>query len=212
MGGDRPHHQRSAVGKIVSIHAPAWGATRNVVQHRLHHPLFRSTPLPGGRPARTTSGRPTCLFRSTPPHGGRPEFRRTIYSVFAVSIHAPAWGATRRRPPSRARCRSFDPRPRMGGDYCYSEHYRGQAVSIHAPAWGATSTLFCAGAGHAVSIHAPAWGATCGERCAEYGAARFDPRPRMGGDAGAEARHPPATPGFDPRPRMGGDPSVPAPG
>ena len=55
-----------------------------------------------------------------------------------VSIHAPAWGATR-APLLRPRA---------------------QMVSIHAPAWGATGTVDGGVNRYAVSIHAPAWGAT----------------------------------------------------
>jgi len=56
----------------------------------------------------------------------------------AVSIHAPAWGATVAKPME------------MGGG----------EVSIHAPAWGATAHGARRWELPAVSIHAPAWGAT----------------------------------------------------
>ena len=56
----------------------------------------------------------------------------------AVSIHAPAWGAT-----CRAILRAI-----------------AEAVSIHAPAWGATEIGRAIESEDIVSIHAPAWGAT----------------------------------------------------
>ena len=56
----------------------------------------------------------------------------------AISIHAPAWGATGYNPVNR--------------DY--------SAISIHAPAWGATSRKCACSRGSVISIHAPAWGAT----------------------------------------------------
>ena len=56
----------------------------------------------------------------------------------AVSIHAPAWGATAPR-------------------YTVIPADR---VSIHAPAWGATRGDDFGGGVVLVSIHAPAWGAT----------------------------------------------------
>ena len=144
----------------------------------------------------------SCLFRSTPPHGGRRrtstpltisqrfdprprtggDLRGGVYPVpAAVSIHAPARGATivrspltvdcwfRSTPPhggrrlptiDPARSDSFDPRPRTGGD---------------------------------------------GGRLQKDGRVlRFDPRPRTGGD------HQSTIPRcdqlcFDPRPRTGGD-------
>ena len=62
----------------------------------------------------------------------------TIVSCFDISIHAPAWGATR----------AFL-RPR-----------KSRGISIHAPAWGATRAGGLAGEPNTISIHAPAWGAT----------------------------------------------------
>ena len=87
------------------------------------------------------SGKP--LFQSTHPHGVRHVFcccgaRR------CVSIHAPAWGATRKSTGERFSL-SFNPRTRMGCDkdaYLFSGPYK---VSIHAPAWGATHVFVHAG-------------------------------------------------------------------
>ena len=86
--------------------------------------------------------------------------RRLQYSVQAISIHAPTWGATLR----------------SGG------RQKKRVISIHAPTWGATGHYFdfrektvyfnprthvgcdplhaSVGAGHRISIHAPTWGAT----------------------------------------------------
>ena len=58
-------------------------------------------------------------FQSTPPRGGRPARQYAADFTRAVSIHAPAWGATEH--------------PVLAGD--------GIHVSIHAPAWGATLVL-----------------------------------------------------------------------
>ena len=56
------------------------------------------------------------LFQSTRPRGARLNVEFQAKLIEAVSIHAPAWGATNRAP-----------------KHCYRD-----AVSIHAPAWGAT--------------------------------------------------------------------------
>ena len=69
--------------------------------------------------------------------GGDPIFK-DVRKLHAVSIHAPAWGAT-----------SFNP-----------EDGAFVAVSIHAPAWGATTLPASTTGETRVSIHAPAWGAT----------------------------------------------------
>ncbi len=62
--------------------------------------------------------------------------KKFLYGV--ISIHAPAWGATRF-------LRDILPRLR---------------ISIHAPAWGATQLAHISLPRIFISIHAPAWGAT----------------------------------------------------
>ena len=160
VGGDRGAAERS--GWIVSIHAPAWGATVDA------------------------SASHADWFQSTPPRGGRRSSHRRSPRSAGVSIHAPAWGATSSRQVGARRMRAcFNPRPRVGGDAAWlSSLDRQTDVSIHAPAWGATgslparrhrasgfnprprvggdaSTVASASATRCVSIHAPAWGATC---------------------------------------------------
>ena len=70
MGGDTRIKVTDADG-MVSIHAPAWGAT----------PASRSRMQ-------------TAWFQSTPPHGGRHAVGSGVGIEVEVSIHAPAWGAT----------------------------------------------------------------------------------------------------------------------
>ena len=120
----------------VSIHAPAWGATKKsrVLSERkpvsIHAPAWGAT--------RTSLAYGFC---------------------FDVSIHAPAWGATSYW--TRAGCplRSFNPRARVGRDDYQISPSHGGPVSIHAPAWGATGGFYYWWPGWHVSIHAPAWGA-----------------------------------------------------
>ncbi len=214
----------------VSIHAPAWGATRG-----------------SGRTPRAAIG----LFRSTPPHGGRPRSPSSAARDPSFDPR-PRMGGDERRERCRSFRAGFDPRPRMGGDQgVLVQHRSGVLVSIHAPAWGATPEdlrkyaliKFLSTPPHGgrqpvcdmnrrcgVSIHAPAWGATV-ERWAlrshwtfavqfrstpPHGGRRrmlvlhrpsdgFDPRPRMGGDLRVRGGRG-MWRGFDPRPRMGGDP------
>ena len=181
MGGD-------AIAEIieghigVSIHAPAWGATRRPhdVQHdkqgfdprprvggdtldssvNARDLAFRSTPPRGGRLIPSRDSVLVSWFRSTPPRGGRRCRRMGIVPWLPVSIHAPAWGATRWTSPGRDRPRGFDPRPRVGGDAGRQLVLARLDVSIHAPAWGATCGLRHVRNRFPVSIHAPAWGAT----------------------------------------------------
>ncbi len=80
-------------GKVVSIHAPAWGATttKSTIGYSfavsIHAPAWGATKIAPGAMVR-------FRFQSTPPRGGR-QLRNLIQVFFCVvSIHAPAWGAT----------------------------------------------------------------------------------------------------------------------
>ncbi len=78
---------------------------------------FQSTPPHGGRPARHTYLMTLPSFNPRPRMGGDLYISPSaIYTP--VSIHAPAWGATRQRGHREAPAGSFNPRPRMGGDQC----------------------------------------------------------------------------------------------
>ncbi len=175
----------------VSIHAPAWGATGTAPIWRRLSMTFQSTPPRGGRPVAATDAAVTLSeFQSTPPRGGRPAGAGSPSVRATVSIHAPAWGATGRRRQPSSIDDSFNPRPRVGGDVRAAERGRRACqVSIHAPAWGATRRRMLTGSDSAVSIHAPAWGATaaCTARPSQIG---FNPRPRVGGDRGRVPRWP----------------------
>ena len=123
------------------------------------------------------------LFQSTHPRGVRPARISAVLIYRAVSIHAPAWGATAAYWPAGGLYQGFNPRTRVGCDVhigldagnellFQSTHPRGVrraapmltscavGVSIHAPAWGATPAHTVLIIGYEVSIHAPAWGAT----------------------------------------------------
>src|SRR5213080_3651584 len=116
--GERPHTGRNIIDDvIVSIHAPAWGATgcsercsggatcfnpRSRVGERPNVQRFVTTAASGFNPRSRVGSdiarviqhvRPT-VFQSTLPRGERPELGRGEDSQCAVSIHAPAWGAT----------------------------------------------------------------------------------------------------------------------
>ena len=140
VGRDGAGHARQGVAVHVSIHAPAWGATR---------------------PACRACRRPCCfnprarVGRDLPDHALEPLDR-------FVSIHAPVRGATPAAPRNRCLRARFNPRARAGRDpdtlealcaqHCFNprarvgrDHRRdrdgacGVLVSIHAPAWGATT-------------------------------------------------------------------------
>ena len=182
VGRDADTQKRQAA-VAVSIHAPAWGATFH--PSRRAHPCRRFNPRARvGRDQR----RGTCpvLRRSFNPRARVGRDRACAQSArFAskVSIHAPAWGATRTHRRATVHRGGFNPRARVGRDVIHvqrldsvlvfqSTRPRGARrpavagdrldgdVSIHAPAWGATPRRARDGRRANVSIHAPAWGAT----------------------------------------------------
>ena len=143
---------------MVSIHAPARGATRRCF---LLQPAdwFQST-RPRG--ARLCFGGFCGLFRRFNPRAraGRDWEIHSSSDDLAVSIHAPARGATvnsamlmrspkfqSTRPrgarpgvlPGQVFPAGFNPRARAGRDVCSSSTSLSSGVSIHAPARGATS-------------------------------------------------------------------------
>ena len=101
---------------LVSIHAPAWGATIKEFGVNGCHQVSIHAPAWGATIFLMWILGDMVLFQSTPPHGGRPELTILYLPATKVSIHAPAWGATN----MKCKCK------RCG------------YVSIHAPAWGAT--------------------------------------------------------------------------
>ena len=78
--------------------------------------LFQSTHPHGVRPKIETIRIWSRMFQSTHPHGVRRYWYGDGWHGQAVSIHAPAWGATKDR----------------------NDKDMVKNVSIHAPAWGAT--------------------------------------------------------------------------
>ena len=87
--------QRMLLGQPkVSIHAPAKGATRKPVDRTPGKEGFNPRPREGG-----DAGTPVLMadgdwFQSTPPRRGRPLIPDCCTQGTAVSIHAPAKGAT----------------------------------------------------------------------------------------------------------------------
>ena len=181
-GATRDRAAGQAVDHLVSIHAPAWGATARAWHLPLPWPCFNPRARMGRDQAKQMADDTARKGFNPRARMGRDTYTIAFTEADPVSIHAPAWGAT----------------PLV------QQYMQQEAVSIHAPAWGAT-----AGRGHRpgrcyVSIHAPAWGATdrsqsrwCRRRC-------FNPRARMGRDREFDPREDPVS-CFNPRARMGRD-------
>ena len=135
VGGDE-YCIGDVVTEMISIHAPAWGATFACPLHCLIAG-FQSTPPRGGRPPGCKSARHCWNFNPRPRVGGD----SPVLTALSLFSH-------------------FNPRPRVGGDCFLASSAPDQRISIHAPAWGATLSAEIQRLARSISIHAPAWGAT----------------------------------------------------
>jgi len=147
------------VGELVSIHAPAQGATRRRAHGHDRHHVSIHAPAQGATPLTLQAFSGDLVSIHAPAQGATVALYISDKEAL-VSIHAPAQGATlspmvhfkgllfQSTPPRRGRLwgRSqrygqtggFNPRPRAGGDWKRRKiRLKGQ-VSIHAPAQGAT--------------------------------------------------------------------------
>ncbi len=144
---------------MVSIHAPAWGATSALfrVIDRLR---FQFTLPRGERPVHFRYFRLMELVSIHAPAWGATPTTQRCFTIVIVSIHAPAWGATITVFKQFTHITCFNSRSRVGSDLLYAHSPINGRVSIHAPAWGATTSSPTYHRFSVVSIHAPAWGAT----------------------------------------------------
>ena len=212
---------------MVSIHAPAWGATTMAsflagsASVSIHAPAWGATlTRPPVLPV-------SSLFQSTRPRGARRQTLAFGKVASAVSIHAPAWGATFRyvfplcnlgqfqstRPRGARReiggafqgAPGFNPRARVGRDATRTGE-RPVLVWFQStrPRGARRDAASLHDGSYYVSIHAPAWGATGSAQQGMPGRGRFNPRARVGRD-GPSGVDPIRTCGFNPRARVGRD-------
>ncbi len=100
----RPHEARldvidlAAREHLVSIHAPARGATQVMLDRRERLPVSIHAPARGATEAMAAGVYRRGLFQSTRPHEARREQEALYVRPEQVSIHAPARGATHAGP------------------------------------------------------------------------------------------------------------------
>ena len=149
---------------IISIHAPARGATAKEGTTKVPEDVFQSTHPHGVRRAVKVARWCDLEFQSTHPHGVR------LFPPQGVGSN-PEFQSTHphgvRRDPSGvpARPQHFNPRTRTGCDCQEPCRNRMRCISIHAPARGATDRPIPFRSGIGISIHAPARGATVFFNC-----------------------------------------------
>ena len=158
----RPNVEAAAIN--VSIHAPAWGATRpaafaSATRHRFNPRTRVGCDDPF---VKDFTGR--SWFQSTHPRGVRRLVCLHHFLAAQVSIHAPAWGATRYEVTVSPPCARFNPRTRVGCDDAiqYVAGYVTKFQSTHP---------------RGVRRHS----SSCKNLCMRC----FNPRTRVGGDAAA---------------------------
>ncbi len=247
--GERPKSLRSVMRICAFRSALPRGERLTQCANRGTPSLFRSALPRGERPVNRQRDETRLLFRSALPRGERREagasgcscpasfdprsregsdpVRSDRRKNGAVSIRAPARGATSCLSGGPQSGAGFDPRSREGSDTGEVAGRRiGQQVSIRAPARGATREVVHVrhvlafrsalprgerltasvinSAPYRVSIRAPARGATLQAVQRFPCSDRFDPRSREGSDS-RQGRFYPHRFGFDPRSREGSD-------
>ena len=105
----------------VSIHAPAWGATLRPPLRRGLFASFNPRTRVGCDAVVDRYSVSTNMFQSTHPRGVRPAGPLEGKAAGRVSIHAPAWGATRGTHLRASGPDGFNPRTRVGCDMCPCE-------------------------------------------------------------------------------------------
>ena len=94
MGSDCLNNRYTQI-HVISIHAPAWGATRSSAPSTRTAPWnFNPRSRMGSDQVHGATSGVNTVFQSTLPHGERPPALSTTASSERISIHAPAWGAT----------------------------------------------------------------------------------------------------------------------
>ena len=165
---------------MVSIHAPARGATRFAVDSPVTI-LFQSTRPRGARPVSGLG----CVrgFGFNPrAREGRDALRYICRELsILVSIHAPARGATNLCNSITPLICCFNPRAREGRDVLYALKRQEARVSIHAPARGATLQDVLLDGASVFQSTRPR-GARHHGRCQQATNTRFNPRAREGRD------------------------------
>ncbi len=160
-GGRRATASTLSSAGIVSIHAPAWGAT--CANHRLvgQYVGFQSTPPRGGRhPLRTVRTVLIWSFNPRPRVGGDMHALCDNISLSQFQSTPPRGGRRTRLCPTQSITKFQSTPPRGGRRIVESQNGNMEYVSIHAPAWGATLR----------------------NTGSHYTSDRFNPRPRVGGD------------------------------
>ena len=145
------------------------------------------------------------LFQSTLPRRERRSLRCSSFPA-AISIHAPAKGATS-RPALSSIGTNFNPRSREGSDICAPLRAASKRISIHAPAKGATRHTQASVGRDTFQSTLPRRERPAAALATHTCRPDFNPRSREGSDAPDLYAHQ-QTKYFNPRSREGSDGSA----
>ena len=182
-GARHPDDKQALLDSMVSIHAPAWGATTGKTTRLLALLEFQSTRPRGARPFPLRSMPALSDVSIHAPAWGATTSVQLPCKVSCVSIHAPAWGATSGSITSWTCIFRFNPRARVGRD-ARSAVQTKQAASFNPRARvGRDSTLQRATM-RLSSFNPRARVGRDPDTAADCGQARcFNPRARVGRDS-----------------------------
>ncbi len=139
--GDPVTRHSSAPPGRVSIHAPARGATSRSTVHARRRMGFNPRPCARGDLRGRNYAKRRWTFQSTPLREGRRHIPDRRVAGAAVSIHAPARGATNKQAATATSNVTFQSTPLREGRRVELGMDDGREfVSIHAPARGATAS------------------------------------------------------------------------
>ena len=138
-GGATRNLREMLCKELISTHAPAGGATYNRYSPRDEKHHFYSRPCGRGDKIWPGSKKPDDPFLLTPLREGRRRLCDGPDGAVPISTHAPAGGATARMSQARRRRGYFYSRPCGRGDLStFQRMVCEMKISTHAPAGGAT--------------------------------------------------------------------------
>ena len=137
-GARRPQQPSPPHQRLISIHAPVWGATYFSDLKADATIIFQSTRPYGARLKVISKMKTSKDFNPRARMGRDLSECHLNPQAIRISIHAPVWGAT----------------------VDFLVIYLAIFISIHAPVWGATKLRLEKDMTQGISIHAPVWSAT----------------------------------------------------
>ena len=175
--------EEEAKAMVISIRAPAWGATMAEALETRIYTAFQSA-LPRGERLSPImhSYLAYCNFNPRSRVGSDNQCH-IVPHYFSNFNPRSRVGSDADLQQVVALLGDFNPRSRVGSDKIVNGLIEKHRISIRAPAWGATSSSISQSVRSSISIRAPAWGATQSCISCIWLYRYFNPRSRVGSDS-----------------------------